>query len=65
MAHFIVAIEHRKGVVLCEQYVEQFTGAYFADVIREHSHDAFVNSANTFKILSMNVMHASYYCNFG
>ena len=46
MAHFIVAIAHRKGVVLCEQYVERFTGAYFADVIREQFHQAFVKSAN-------------------
>ena len=36
MGHFIVAIAHGKGVVLCEQYVEQFIGAYFADFIREH-----------------------------
>lgn len=33
-AHFIVAIAHGVGVVLCEQYVELFTGAYSADFIR-------------------------------
>ena len=46
MGHFIVAIAHGKGVVLCEQYVEQFIGAYFADFIRELFHEAFANSAN-------------------
>ena len=29
MGHFIVAIAHGKGVVLCEQYIERFTSAYF------------------------------------
>lgn len=33
-ADFIVAIAHGVGVVLCEQYVELFTGAYSADFIR-------------------------------
>ena len=46
MAHFIVAIAHGEGVVLCKQYVERFTGAYFADFIREYFHEAFFNRAN-------------------
>ena len=47
MAHFIiVTVAQGKGVVLCEQYVEQFTGIYFADFIWERFHEAFVNSAN-------------------
>ena len=47
MAHFIiVTVAQGKGVVLCEQYVEQFTGTYFADFIWERFHEAFVNSAN-------------------
>ena len=35
-AHFIVAIAHKSGVVLCEQYTGRFTGTYFAEFIREH-----------------------------
>ena len=33
MATFIVAIAYRRNVVLCEQYVENFTVAYFASFI--------------------------------
>ena len=46
MPHFIVAIAHEKGVVLCELYIERFTGAYFADFIQVHFHEAFANSAD-------------------
>ena len=28
MAHFIVAFARGKGAVLCEQYIERFTGVY-------------------------------------
>lgn len=47
MTHFTVDFTHGKGVVLREQYVEQFTGVYFADFIWEYFHPAFVNSANS------------------
>ena len=33
VAHFIVAIAHKSGVVLREQYTRRFTGAYFAEFI--------------------------------
>ena len=46
MAHFIVAIACGKGVMLCEQYEERFTGKYYADFVREHFTRAFANSAN-------------------
>ena len=33
MAHFIVAIAYRKGVMLCEQYQERFTGKCCAEFV--------------------------------
>ena len=42
MAHFIIATAHGKGVLLCHQYAEKFTGVYFAHYIREHLHEASV-----------------------
>ena len=46
VAHFIVAIAYKKGVVLCEQYEETFTGSYFASFIKRHFPDTFLISAN-------------------
>jgi transposase len=46
MANFIVAIAYGKGVVLCEQYEDRFTGQYFADFIRKHFPATFKKSAN-------------------
>ena len=46
MAHFIVAIAYNRGVVLCEQYHESFTGEYFANFIRTHFHDTFSSTQN-------------------
>ena len=47
MATFIVAIAYRRNVVLCEQYVENFTVAYFASFIWAHfAHEVFTLSKN-------------------
>ncbi len=46
MVHFIVAIAYRKGVMLCEQYEERFTGTYYAEFVRKYFPRAFTNSAN-------------------
>jgi hypothetical protein len=46
MALFIVAIAYRKGVMLCEQYEERFTGKYYAEFVRKYFPRAFTNSAN-------------------
>ena len=46
VAHSIVAIAHKSGVVLCEQYTGRFTGAYFAEFIRKHFEEAFKISTN-------------------
>ena len=46
MAHFIVAIVYKRGVVLCEQYHEAFTGEYFANFIRTRFDDAFSSTQN-------------------
>ena len=46
MAHFIVAIAYRKGVMLCEQYQERFTGKCYAEFVRKHFPRAFAESAN-------------------
>lgn len=45
MAHFIVAID-MKNEFFWVKYVEEFTGAYFAYLIQEHFHEAFINSAS-------------------
>ena len=36
IAHFIVAIAHQKGVVLCEQYEGKINGDMFSDFIKTH-----------------------------
>ena len=41
-----VAIAYRKGVMLCEQYEERFTGEYYAEFVRKHFPRAFASSAN-------------------
>ena len=46
VAHFILAIAHKSGVVLCEQYAGRFNGAYFAEFIQEHFEGAFKISTN-------------------
>ena len=46
VAHCIVAITHKRGAILCEQYTGCFTGAYFAEFIREHFEEAFKISTN-------------------
>ena len=46
MVHFIVAIAYNRGVVLCEQYQDRFTGDYFANFIKEHFNEAFSTSPN-------------------
>lgn len=47
MAHYVVCISYLKGVILCEQYTESFTGKYFADkIIRKHFDEAFGKSIN-------------------
>ena len=44
--NIIVAIAHKNGVVLCEQYTGRFTGAYFAEFIQEHFEEVFKISRN-------------------
>lgn len=46
VAHFMAAIAHGKGVVLCEQYHGKLNGQSFAEFIREHFPRVFKNSAN-------------------
>ena len=46
MAHCIVAIAYRKGVMLCEQYEERFTGNYYVEFVRKYFLRALMNSAN-------------------
>jgi len=47
VAHFIVAIAHGKGVILCEQYFGRLNGEKFAQFIRDHFENTFAVSANT------------------
>ena len=39
--HFIFAIAHQKGVVLCEQYEGKINGDIFADFIKTHFQETF------------------------
>ena len=41
VAHFIVAIAHQKGVVLCEQYEGKINGDMFSDFIKTHFQETF------------------------
>lgn len=41
MANFFVAIAHKRGVVMCEQYEDRLTGAYFAAFVKQHFPTAF------------------------
>jgi len=36
VAHFMVAIAHKEGVVLCQQYTGKLNGQKFADFIKQH-----------------------------
>ena len=51
MAKFIVAISHGKGVIACEQYTGHMDGEMFSEIIKEHFHDMFLNSANSVRKL--------------
>ena len=41
VSHFIVAIAHQKGVVLCEQYEGKINGDMFSDFIKTHFEENF------------------------
>ena len=45
VAHFMVAISYRVGVLICEQY-NKMNGAYFADFVRRNFNSMFENSLN-------------------
>ena len=40
-AHFILAIAHLKGVVLCEQYEGKISGDMFSDFMKTHLQETF------------------------
>ena len=46
VANFFVAISYGKGVVLCEQYLEQLNGENFSNFVRKYFPAAFKKSAN-------------------
>ena len=46
VAHFLVAIAHNRGVILCEQYYGNINGEMFAQFISDHFNEAFEKSAN-------------------
>ena len=46
VAHFIAAIAHGKGMVLCEQYHGKLNDQSFANFVREHFPGLFRNSSN-------------------
>ena len=46
VAHFIAAIAHGKGMVLCEQYHGKLNGQNFANFVRGHFPGLFHNSSN-------------------
>lgn len=46
VANFFVAISYKKGVVLCEQYLEQLNGENFSKFVRQHFPAAFKKSSN-------------------
>ena len=46
LAHFLVAIAHKKGVILCEEYKGHMTGAKFAEFVTKSLPDVFRRSAN-------------------
>ena len=46
VANFLVAISYGKGVVFCEQYLEQLNGENFSNFVRKYFPAAFKKSAN-------------------
>ena len=46
VVHFIAAIAHGKGMVLCEQYHGKLSGQSFASFVQEHFPGLFHNSSN-------------------
>ena len=46
VANFFAAISYGKGVVLCEQYLEQLNGENFSNFVRKYFPAAFKKSAN-------------------
>ena len=46
MANFFVAISYKKGVVLCEQYLEQLNVENFSRFARQHFPATFKKSLN-------------------
>ena len=46
VANLFIAIFYGKGVVLCEQYLEQLNGESFSNFVRKYFPAAFKNSAN-------------------
>ena len=45
-AHFFVSIAYGKGVVSCDQYFHRFKGEDFAEYVRLHFPQIFLDSAN-------------------
>ena len=46
VANFFVAISYGKGVVFCEQYLEQLNGENFSNFVRKYFPAAFKKNAN-------------------
>ena len=51
VANFFVAISHKKGVVLCQQYFDRLNGDMFYDFVKEHFTLAFSKSTNSRNML--------------